>query len=66
MFDHDVHTVVFADGPTRIPAALARVAAGKRPTTRFDLMKFYADRFGDHAVMLYCFDNVDSHQGLGL
>lgn len=62
VFEHDIYTVVLADDPLAIPAALERVPAGKRVDVSADLMAFYDERFPGYAVALCCFDNRDARQ----
>ncbi|MEU6842935.1 hypothetical protein ABZ930_13820 [Streptomyces sp. NPDC046716] len=62
VFDHDVYTVLLADDPTAIPAALWRVPPHRRPALDPDLLNFYADHFPDHAIALCCFDNADARR----
>lgn len=62
IFEHDIYTVLLATDPTLIPAALSQVAAEKRPRVNADLMRFYADVYPGHAIMLWCFDNAAAQQ----
>ncbi|WP_052850578.1 hypothetical protein [Streptomyces avicenniae] len=62
VFDHDVYTVLLADDPTAIPAALGQVPPHRRPALDPDLLRFYADHFPDHTVAVCCFDNADSQR----
>lgn len=62
VFEHDIYTVVLADDPLAIPAAMERVPEGKRIHVSADLMAFYAERFPGYAVALCCFDNRDARQ----
>ncbi|MFF2382747.1 hypothetical protein [Streptomyces sp. NPDC058108] len=60
VFDHDVYTVLLADDPTAVPAALLRVPPRRRPALDPELLRFYADHFPDHTVAVCCFDNADA------
>ncbi|MGW1889657.1 hypothetical protein ACWCP6_05245 [Streptomyces sp. NPDC002004] len=60
VFEHDVYTVLLADDPTLIPAALYRVPRSRRPSIKPGLLAFYAEHFPEHAVALCCFDNADA------
>lgn len=60
VFEHDVYTVLLADDPGLIPAALHRVPWKRRPQLTPELLTFYAERFPDHAIALCCFDNADA------
>ncbi|GHF86218.1 hypothetical protein GCM10018790_74580 [Kitasatospora xanthocidica] len=62
VFEHDVYTVLLADDPTAIPAALRQVPAHRRPSLDPDLLRFYADHFPDHTVAVCCFDNADAQR----
>lgn len=62
VFEHDVYTVLLADDPTLIPAALHRVPWRRRPRIEPELLLFYAERFPEHAVALCCFDNADARR----
>jgi hypothetical protein len=62
VFEHDVYTVVLAEDPRLIPAALDRVPRRRRPRIADDLFGFYADRFPRHTVALCCFDNADAQR----
>jgi hypothetical protein len=62
VFEHDIYTVVLADDPRAIPAAMERVPEGKRVQVSAELMAFYAERFPGYAVALCCFDNRDARQ----
>ncbi|MFG2329812.1 hypothetical protein ACGFMM_09300 [Streptomyces sp. NPDC048604] len=62
VFEHDVYTVLLADDPTLIPAALARVPFHKRPVLAPELFAFYAEAYPDHAVAVCCFDNAQARQ----
>ncbi|MGW2395916.1 hypothetical protein ACWCYY_05130 [Kitasatospora sp. NPDC001664] len=62
VFDHDIYTVVLADDPTLIRAALGRVPARKRPALDPELLRFYADHYPDHTIALCCFDNTEARK----
>ncbi|MFJ9456362.1 hypothetical protein ACIRST_14875 [Kitasatospora sp. NPDC101447] len=62
VFEHDVYTVLLADDPTAIPAALQQVPSHRRPDLDPDLLRFYADHFPDHTIVLCCFDNADAQR----
>ncbi|MGW1812736.1 hypothetical protein ACWCQM_04010 [Streptomyces sp. NPDC002125] len=62
VFDHDVYTVLLADDPTAVPAALWQVPPHRRPRLDPDLLRFYADRFPDHTIAVCCFDNADARR----
>jgi len=62
VFEHDVYTVVLAEDPRLIPAALGQVPHRRRPGIADDLFGFYADRFPRHTVALCCFDNTDARR----
>lgn len=66
VFDHDVYTVVLAANPRLIPDALRQVPDNRRPTISPELFDFYATRFGDHVILLCCFDNADARAALPL
>ncbi|MFC7243807.1 hypothetical protein ACFQO7_15160 [Catellatospora aurea] len=60
VFDHDVYTVVLADDPMAVYAALERVPPHRRPPVSPDLFEFYALAFPRHTIALCCFDNRDA------
>ncbi|MBO2438702.1 hypothetical protein [Actinomadura nitritigenes] len=62
VFDHDVYTVLLAEDPALIPAALDRVPPHRRPRPDPELMDFYATHFPRHVVILCCFDNADARR----
>ena len=62
VFEHDIYTVILAEDPLAIPAALTRVPEAKRVRISRELMRFYADRFPGYAIALCCFDNRDARQ----
>ncbi|WNI20445.1 hypothetical protein [Streptomyces sp. ITFR-16] len=62
VFDHDVYTVLLADDPTAVPAALWQVPPHRRPDLDPDLLRFYADHFPDHTIAVCCFDNADAQR----
>ncbi|WP_019634784.1 hypothetical protein [Actinomadura atramentaria] len=62
VFEHDVYTVLLADDPTLIPAALHRVPPRRRPPLRTDLLEFYADAYPGHVMAVCCFDNADARR----
>ncbi|OLT29444.1 hypothetical protein BJF79_40785 [Actinomadura sp. CNU-125] len=62
VFEHDVYTVLLADDPTLIPAALTRVPYRKRPRLDPALMEFYADHYPHHSIAVCCFDNADARR----
>ena len=62
VFEHDIYTVVMAEDPRLIPAALGRVPSRRRPLIGDDLFGFYAERFPHHTVALCCFDNADAQR----
>ncbi|MFE2583717.1 hypothetical protein [Streptomyces sp. NPDC059378] len=62
VFDHDVYTVLLADDPTAVRAALQQVPPHRRPDLEPDLLAFYADRFPDHTIAVCCFDNADAQR----
>ncbi|SDZ30756.1 hypothetical protein SAMN05421504_112100 [Amycolatopsis xylanica] len=62
VFEHDIYTVVLAEDPLRVPAALSRVAPHKRPVLKPELLEFYADVFPGRSIALCCFDNADAHR----
>jgi len=60
VFDAGIYTVVLADDARAIPAALARVAARKRPSVNQPLYDWYAETFPGFPVALCCFDNREA------
>ncbi|MEV5652658.1 hypothetical protein AB0L57_30790 [Nocardia sp. NPDC052254] len=62
IFEHDVYTVLLADDPRAIPAALDRVPRRRRPPLRPELFTFYADHFPNHTIVLCCFDNAEAER----
>lgn len=62
IFDHDVYTVLLADDPTAISAALGRVPQHRRPHLDPDLLDFYAAHYPDHSIAVCCFDNADAQR----
>nr|WP_042187624.1 hypothetical protein [Kibdelosporangium sp. MJ126-NF4]CEL18233.1 hypothetical protein [Kibdelosporangium sp. MJ126-NF4]CTQ90536.1 hypothetical protein [Kibdelosporangium sp. MJ126-NF4] len=62
VFEHDIYTVVLAEDPRAIPAALTRVPEARRVRISRELMEFYADRFPGYAIALCCFDNREAQQ----
>ncbi|WP_155372441.1 hypothetical protein [Catellatospora vulcania] len=62
VFEHDVYTVVLAEDPMRVYAALERVPPHRRPRVSPELFEFYATAFPGHAVALCCFDNRDARR----
>ncbi|WP_418957883.1 hypothetical protein [Streptomyces tritici] len=60
VFEHDVYTVVLAQDPTLVPAALAQVPFHKRPVLSPELFAFYAEHYPDHAIAVCCFDNAQA------
>ncbi|RZS37099.1 hypothetical protein EV193_106337 [Herbihabitans rhizosphaerae] len=60
VFEHDVYTVVLADDPTLVPAALDRVPQARRPHLDEALFSFYANAFPLHTIVVCCFDNADA------
>jgi hypothetical protein len=60
IFEHDIYTVLLAEDPTQIPAALDRVPPHKRPPLDPALFQFYAQAFPNHSIVLCCFDNAES------
>ncbi|MEU8002433.1 hypothetical protein AB0B66_14825 [Catellatospora sp. NPDC049111] len=60
VFDHDVYTVVLADDPMAVYAALERVPRHRRPPVSPELFEFYALAFPRHTIALCCFDNRDA------
>ncbi|GAA1183906.1 hypothetical protein F4556_007540 [Kitasatospora gansuensis] len=60
VFDHDIYTVLLAEDATQIPAALAQVPARKRPGIDPELLRFYADHYPEHTIVLCCFDNAEA------
>ncbi|MFJ3338939.1 hypothetical protein [Streptomyces sp. NPDC086766] len=62
VFDHDVYTVLLAEDPTAVPAALRRVPPHRRPELEPDLLRFYAGHFPDHTIAVCCFDNADAQR----
>ncbi|MEV8450410.1 hypothetical protein [Streptomyces parvus] len=62
VFDHDVYTVLLADDPTAIPAALWQVPPHRRPDLDPELLHFYAEHFPDHTIVVCCFDNAEARQ----
>lgn len=62
VFDHDIYTVVLAEDPMRVYAALERVQAHRRPVVREELFAFYAAAYPAHTLVLCCFDNRDARQ----
>jgi hypothetical protein len=62
VFDHDIYTILVAEDPTQIPAALHRVPEHKRPPLDPGLFQFYATAFPHHSLVLCCFDNTDARQ----
>ncbi|MET7614961.1 hypothetical protein [Streptomyces seoulensis] len=62
VFEHDVYTVLLADDPTAVPAALGRVPAHRRPRLDPELLRFYAEHFPGHTFAVCCFDNADARR----
>ncbi|MFI7386381.1 hypothetical protein [Streptomyces sp. NPDC049813] len=62
VFDHDVYTVLLADDPTAVPAALWQVPPHRRPVLDPDLLRFYAEHFPGHAIAVCCFDQADAQR----
>lgn len=62
VFDHDVYTVLLADDPTAIPAALWQVPPHRRPDLDPELLSFYAECFPDHTIVVCCFDNAEARR----
>ncbi|MFF5976924.1 hypothetical protein ACFY7C_36010 [Streptomyces sp. NPDC012769] len=62
VFEHDVYTVVLAEDPALVPAALARVPWRKRPVLSDELFAFYAEKYPGHAIAVCCFDNAQAAQ----
>lgn len=62
VFEHDVYTVLLADDPTLLPAALSRVPERKRPRLDPALMEFYAAFYPGHTLMVCCFDNAEARK----
>lgn len=60
VFDHDVYTVVLADDPMAVYAALERVPPHRRPPVSPELFEFYTLAFPRHTIALCCFDNRDA------
>lgn len=61
VFDHDIYTIVLAEDPTKIPAALDRVPQNKRPQLDHSLFEFYARMYPHHSIVLCCFDNTEAY-----
>lgn len=62
VFDHDIYTIVLAEDPTQIPAALQQVPPNKRPLLDRGLFDFYAAMYPYHSIVLCCFDNAEAHR----
>ena len=62
VFDHDVYTVLLADDPSAVPAALGQVPTHRRPDLDPDLLRFYADHFPDRTIAVCCFDNANAQR----
>ncbi|WP_225850664.1 hypothetical protein [Streptomyces sp. HPF1205] len=62
VFDHDVYTVLLANDPTAVHAALRQVPPHRRPTLEPELLRFYADHFPGHTIAVCCFDNADARR----
>jgi hypothetical protein len=62
VFDHDIYTIVLAEDPTKIPAALDRVPPNKRPPLDPGLFEFYAKMYPYHSIVLCCFDNAEAYR----
>lgn len=62
IFEHDVYTILLADDPTAVPAALGRVPAHRRPRLDPELLRFYAELFPGHTFAICCFDNADAQR----
>ncbi|AXG79961.1 hypothetical protein [Streptomyces paludis] len=60
VFEHDIYTVLLADDPTLLPAALARVPWRKRPRLDPELLEFYAAHYPGHSLAVCCFDNTEA------
>jgi hypothetical protein len=58
VFDHGMYTILIAENPTRIPAALKRVPRNRRPQLKRELFRFYAKNFPHHSLVLCCFDSA--------
>ncbi|MFJ7904224.1 hypothetical protein ACIQ6V_27700 [Streptomyces sp. NPDC096198] len=62
VFEHDVYTVLVADDPTAVSHALWQVPPQRRPDLEPDLLRFYAEHFPDHTIVVCCFDNADARR----
>ncbi|MER7111281.1 hypothetical protein [Streptomyces sp. NPDC000229] len=62
VFEHDVYTVLLADDPTLIPAALGQVPHRKRPHLTPELFDFYAERYPLHTIAVCCFHNAQAQR----
>ncbi|WP_326675468.1 hypothetical protein [Streptomyces sp. NBC_01237] len=60
VFDHDIYTVLLASDATALPAALARVPSHRRPALNPLLLRFYANHYAGHAIVVCCFDNAEA------
>ncbi|MFD1046645.1 hypothetical protein ACFQ1S_14335, partial [Kibdelosporangium lantanae] len=58
VFDHGTYTILVAENPTKIPAALKQVPRNRRPQLRRELFRFYARNFPNHSLVLCCFDGT--------
>jgi hypothetical protein len=66
VFDHDIYTVVLANDPRGIPAALDTVPSHRRPRVHRLLLDFYAHTYPGYPVALCCFDNADARRAAPL
>jgi hypothetical protein len=62
VFNHDVYTVLLADDPTAVLAALRQVPLHRRPDLKPALLRFYADHFPNRTIAVCCFDNADAQR----
>ncbi|WP_329064137.1 hypothetical protein [Streptomyces sp. NBC_01429] len=60
VFEHDIYTVLLADDPTLLPAALDQVPPRKRPRLDPELLEFYAAHYPGHSLAVCCFDNAEA------
>ena len=60
VFDHDIYTIVLAENPQAIPAALKQVKAERRPALSPEIFKSYGRWYPGWTFALCCFNNRDA------
>ncbi len=59
-FEFDVYSVVLAQYPSDVPAALSRVPADRRPAINNEIFSFYERVYPGNWLALCCFNNRDA------